>query len=313
MPDPRLGVRTAGVYTTVPTQYADGTAFSANNLISATLYFFDTTNFTPLPPGVQTLSDISATLESELIALIGSSSVIGDINDTRNSLGLEEVGAVGFFDDFLGSTLSTDNWNVDVNGTGAAGSQPNDTGLSVVALNTGTDDDGHATLASDLSFLSSAPLTLIEGRFKIDDIDDVAIEFGLSDAQSETGGLAFSSHATPTAVATDAVVIGYLNDVAGAELGTTWRILSVKNGGTPTNTALTSAPVVDTFVELAVVIALNGSVVDVSFFVNGAQVGSIEDAIAADIPLFAWFSAKVFEGADAKLLEADYIRVFQNR
>lgn len=316
MPDPRLGFRAnTGEITTNPTQYADGSDFIVENYYNATLYFFDINNFTPLPPGFPTLASISPTLESELTVLLGASGVIGDIDSILTDLELEEVDPVSVFDEFKGSALSADNWETDVNGTAAAATQPNNTGLTVVALNTGTDDDGHATLSSDLSFVSSGTLLLAEARVRVDDIEEVAIEFGVSDAQNETGGLAFTSHdATPVAVATNAAVFGFLHDTAGGETNTNWSALSV-NGGVAARVDTEVAPAAGTFALLQIVLAYNSgtSEVDASWFINGTQVATASDVVAVDTPLFVWLTAKTLEAADAKLVEADYVRVTQDR
>lgn len=315
MPD-RLGFRAnTGEITTIPTKYADGSDFQPENFNSATLYFFDQNNFTPLPAGFPTLASISPTLESELQLLLGTSSVIGDIDSVLEDLELTEVDPVTVFDEFIGSTLDTDTWTSDVTGLNAAVSQPNDTGLTVVALNNGEDDDGHATLASDLTFNSSGELLLVEGRIRIDDLDEVAIEFGVSDAASETGGLAFTSHdATPVAVATNAAIFGFLHDTAGGETNTNWSALNV-NAGSAARLDTSVAPVAGTFVLLQLVLALNTDTdeVDASWFINGSLVASATDVIATNTPLYVWLSTKNFEAADAKLLEADYIRATQDR
>lgn len=316
MPDARLGFRdNTGEITTIPTQYADGSDFIVENFNSATLYFFDANNFTPLPAGFPTLASISATLEAELLLLIGSSAVIGDIDSVLGDLNLTEVDPVTVFDEFLGATLDTDKWGVDVNGTAAAVTQPNDTGLSVVALNTGTDDDGHATLASDLSFVSSGELLLVEARLRVDDIADVAIEFGVSDAISETGGQAFTSHDdTPVAVASNAAIFGFLADTVGGEVNTNWSALSV-NADTAARLDTSVAPVAGTFALLQLALALNADTneVDASWFINGSLVASATDVVALDTPLYVWLSTKTFEAADAKLVEADYVRATQDR
>lgn len=314
MADPRLGFRdNTGEITTNPTQYANGASFIVENYSGATLHFFDVNNFTPLPPGFPTLASIDPTLESTLSALIGSSGVIGDIDSVLSSLDLEDVEPLTIFDHFVGSTLSTDNWNTDTNGAASGVTQPN-TGLTVAALTTGTDDDGHATLTSDQTFLSSSTLTLVEARVRLDDVAEVAIEFGLNDAASETGGLAFSSHdATPVAVADNAAVFGFLHDTAGGETNTNWSALSV-NATTANRIDTSTAPAANTFVLLQVVLAYNSDTdaVDASWFINGTQVATFDDAVAKDIPLYAWLTVKTLEAADAKTADADYLRLSQD-
>jgi hypothetical protein len=313
MPDARLGYRDgSGDVTTVPTKYADGTTYNGG---PASAYYFDVNNFTLLPPGYPTLTAISPSLGAALIAAIGSGGIIGSITSTRNALGIEPVAPLTVFDHFIGATLSTDDWNVDVNGTGTAATQPNTTGFSVVTLNTGTADNGFAVLASDLSFSSSSTLLLLDARVRVDDIADVNLELGFSDAQTETSGLAFSALATVTAVATNAVMFGYHNEVSG-EVNTGWRTARVR-AGTATSTAITVdsvavPPVAATWVNLSLVLALNGAEVDASWFINDVAVASATNVVALNTPLYVWVSAKTYEASDAKTFDIDYLRIVQS-
>lgn len=307
----RLGFRNNdGEITTVPTQYADGSNFHPSSLNSSTLFFFDRNNFTALPAGYPTLASIPQSgLQAELEALIGSSGVIGSASSVLNSLGLSSVPApITVFDHFLGAALDTATWSADTNGT-ASDADVLNTGLTTVSLVTGTDDNGFGTIASATTFLSSSSLLLAEARLKVDDIQEVGIEFGFSDAASETAGMAFSSHdSTPVAVASNAVVFGFIHDTGGSEVGTTWNASRV-NATTAARTAIASGPVNGTFALLQLALALNDDEVDATWFINGVAVATATDVVALNIPLYLWATAKTFEASDSKTVEIDYIRV----
>jgi len=316
--DARLGFRnSSGVITTLPTKYADGSGFNVGDFYKATRYHFSQTTetyFTALPSSVQRLEQINSGLEAELLALTGATSSIGSLNNIRSTLDLTPIPPISVFYDFEGATVNTDTWTVNVNGTASVAGQPNTTGLSLFTLTTGTSDNGHATLTSDLTYLSSSKATLIEIRLKVDDVAEVGIEFGFSDATSETAGMAFSSLTSPTAVATNAVTFGYLNDTGGNEIGTGWRAMRVR-AGTAAGTLLTGPvpPVANTWVELAVALALNANQVDATYFLNGDVVATATNVVAVNTPLYIWVTAKTFEASDSKSVDIDYLRISQSR
>lgn len=308
MPDARLGFRNV----TVPTRYADNTTYNGG---PSSTYYFDANNYTLLPPGYPTLTSISISLEAALIAAIGSGGIIGSLSSTRGALDIEPIAPLTVFDHFTGSTLSTDKWNVDASGTAAVASQPNTTGFSIATLNTGTADNGFAILASDLFFNSSSTLLLLEARVRIDDLADTNLELGFSDAQTESSGLAFSALASVTAVATNAVMFAYRNETS-VEVNTGWRTARVR-GGTATSTAITAnaspiTPIVSTWVNLSLALALNAGAIDASWFINDIQVATATNVVALNVPLYAWISAKTYEASDAKTFDIDYLRVTQS-
>lgn len=309
MTDPRLGYRNgSGVITEKPTQYADGGTCPTDVLLYSPLVFLDANYFAALRPGTEVLTSAQ---ESALLAARGASGIIGNYNDVLGDLGLAEITNIGIFDDFEGASLTAANWNTDVNGTSAAITVPNNTGLTLCHFTTGGDDDAWTTLTTDLTFESDSTLLIAEARLKVASVANIIIEFGFSDAASEAAGIAFTSHdSTPVATATNACLFGFQNDVGG-EVNTTWNALNVK-AGSAVRTAITDAPSADTFYHLAVVLAKNGSQVDASWFIDGTQVATKTDVVAVDIPLYFWLTLKAKTNA-AKTADIDWARAYLKR
>lgn len=215
----------------------------------------------------------------------------------RRSLMANDPDFLCVVDHFLGAAVNT-RWATDLS-TGATVAI-NDQETGVVRLSTDDTDDDHATLALGLHFLVSKGWTFFEARIKsVTAITARALEFGLSDALSETNGLAFSSHdATPVDVATDAAVFGYNTD----ESMTTFSALSVKAGGTPQYTLLAGAPSTS-FIKLGVLIDSAGNAY---FYVNGVLVATHLLAVATTALLTPWITLKSLSGA-IKEIDVDYI------
>lgn len=303
MPDPRIGTKTSGIYSVIPTQYSDGTAFSSAALATSTLYFFTSSNFTVLPTGVTT---ISSALETQLLALVGSTASLSSLTTLRAGLGIQPINSFELFDEFAIGTLSSTTWSTNTNGTGAAVTETIGTGLTVANFATGNDSGGFATLASNVSFLSNATTLLLEGYIRLSALTETALEFGFSDAKSETGGLAFSSvDSTPVAVATNGAVISYLN--SASEGNTVFNLVSV-NAGTAARTVSTTTVAANTWYHLAVALVKNGSNIDVGYYINSTLVTTRASAIASNIPLYAWVSLKS-SNTTGKTSNLDYIRV----
>lgn len=310
--DPRLGFRDGtGTITTVPSQYADGTEFSQQTLPQTTLVFLDDNNFAALAPGI---TQLTSAQRAALEAVAGTEASISSLSNLRTGLSIEPISSFTLFDEFDTGALNTDKWATDVNGTASAVAAATGTGLTVVNLTSGTDDDGHATLASVPNFLSSAGTVLLEARLRLNTVSDVGFEIGLTDAASETGGQTFTSvDETPVAVASNAAILSFLSDTAAGETNTNWSAVTV-NAGTAAFDD-TSIAATTNFIDVAIAFGLDSgnSEVDVTFFVNGAAVASQAAAVATDTTLYAWASVKAFEGSVAKTVDIDYIRITQGR
>ena len=311
MPDARLGFQSnAGDITTVPTLYHDSVGAPANVMDIATRVYITTNDFVVLRPGV---AGITAAERAIFLGLVGASSNVSDIGTTYTTLGLEALTVIGFTDDFPDATLDTAKWGADLGASGAI-TVPNDSGVTAGLLATGTTDDSHATLASDLSYVSSNASLIAEARIKLSATTNVAIEFGFSDAVSEAAGQAFTSYdVTPVAVASNAAIFGFLHDAGAAETNTNWSALTV-NADTAAFLDTSIVPITSDYVKIAVAVAYDSvnAQVDAGFFINDVLVASATDVMAADIQLFAWLSIACKETAD-KQVEVDYARAYMTR
>lgn len=215
--------------------------------------------------------------------------------------------SIGTFDHFLGDTLR-DEWATDLStGAGIAIDTSNTEG-GQATFTTDTDDNDHATLALGLHWLVSNGTIVFEAAVKsVTAITVRAIEVGLSDALSETNGLAFSSHdATPVDVATNAAVFGYNTD----DSMTTWSALAV-NAGTPVYADTEVAPSTSGFQRLGIVIDSAGNV---HYYIGGVGqpanfIATHSLGIATTALLTPWITLKSLSGA-AKTINLDYVMCY---
>lgn len=217
---------------------------------------------------------------------------------------------VGFFDDFLGDAVDT-RWDEDLSTGSTVAIQAAQNGT--IRLSTDTTDDDHTTVALGLHWLVSKGLTVFEARLaNVSAITLRAVEIGLSDAVSETLGLAFSSHdATPVDVAANAAAFAINSDESVA----TWSLLSV-NAGTPARDDSAIAPTADTFQGFKIVIDEFGNV---EFYIDSdgdeedyQLVGSHALGVAPTAVLTPWITLKSLSAA-AKSIDVDYVGIYGKR
>lgn len=311
MTDPRLGFRDSGEITVVPTQYATGESFSALQDPTPTMLWFDSSNFSYLRPGT---TQINSTLYSELANLAGTGGAggvdFGVYAGLLAAVNVEPVADVGIgrFDDFIGDTI--DPTYATATGTSGTVTASSGSGVHAALLTTSTTSGEYITLALGLQWPANLAVTLFEARLKLNVLTEVIVECGLSDALSETGGIAFSSHdVTPVAVATNAAMFGWHNAASPAENTTSLSILTVNNNSAA-YLATTSHPLVaDTYIKLSVVINSQGNA---GFYINDVSVGSVEDAVQTSAVLTPWISVKT-SNTTSKIVTLDYWRIAGTR
>lgn len=206
----------------------------------------------------------------------------------------------GLYDDFLGAALDS-RWNTDVStgATVAVNAQQD----GAIRLSTDTDDDDHATLSLGLHWLVSKGYTFFEARVKTVTASTLrAIEVGLSDALSETNGLAFSDHSVAgvTAVATDAAIIGFDTDASM----TNYALDTVNAGGTAAAVTTGVAPSTS-YQRLGLIVDSAGNCY---CFIAGVLVATALLAVATTSVLTPWISLKSLSGA-IKSIDVDYVSI----
>lgn len=202
------------------------------------------------------------------------------------------------FDNFGGAALST-RWGTSLS-TGATIATNAQVG-GAIRFTTDTDDDDFAILSSGLNYRINNGWTVFSARVKsVTAITLRAIEIGISDATTETGGLAFSNHSTSgvTAVADNALVFGYDTDASM----TTWAANTVRAAGTPTATALTGLAPSLTYQNFDILVNNQG---DAWFYVDGNLVASKVDAIAPTAVVTLWIALKSLSAA-TKSIDVDF-------
>lgn len=208
----------------------------------------------------------------------------------RYSLAQGDPNNFGYFWDFLGDTVP-DELATDGDGTASvvAGAHG-----GVVDMATGAVDDQHIALNfGALNFNSGKDLFAI-ARIQIPDDAALAVQFGFTDALTETGGLIFSDStvAGATAVADDAVVVALDSDGSM----TTFSALAVNDGGTPqaVDTGISRS---EDYLTVEIHIRADG---DATIRINGKITASISGAVA-NVPLAPYLVIKARAAAGANL------------
>lgn len=207
---------------------------------------------------------------------------------------------VGVWDDFIGAALDTNLWTVDAASTGTGAYGTLQVGGAVRLTTAAAAANDHVTLAGD-TLLSPTRLSAI-WRAKLSAITERAVELGVSDAASETAGLAFSSVTTPTAVATDALVFGY-NSGQSAN----WYALAVVNDVAVTyDTGIVAD---DEWHEFQILVTPAGAA---RYYIDNTLVATHEGAVRAAAVFRAW-ATNVTLGTASAELQADFSGILSGR
>ncbi|MCH7573604.1 MAG: hypothetical protein IIA59_00605 [Candidatus Marinimicrobia bacterium] len=237
---------------------------------------------------------------------------------TANDFGAFDVGRHGFLlegdayvfaqaptlmDHFLGDLLDAA-WAVDID-TGGAGAIVAAAG-GTVRLTTDTTDEDRIQLSHELNW-AAQNVVIFETRIKVDDITNVAINVGLTDAKAEAaqaipfnigGGDAITS------TATDAVCLVFDTD-ADTD---TWFGIGVKAGADTALIGSGTAPVNDTYQIIRIELDASGGA---SYFIDGVAYGSATvNSITAATALTPTVCVQNKSGS-AHNLDVDYILVTQ--
>lgn len=163
----------------------------------------------------------------------------------------------------------------------------------------------HVTSAIASNWVTGYDWLYFDARVGTTAYTNVIIEVGLSDALSETGGVAFSDHtlAGVTDVATNALVFSF--DTGG---DATFNLCSV-NAGTPSAISTGVTPANNFFYKFGLAISPD---LDAHVFVNDEYLTTVTNAVATGAFLGLWFSVKALV-AGAKTVALDYAGISQNR
>ena len=214
----------------------------------------------------------------------------------------------GIFEDFLGDiggSSAPAGWTEDADSTGTVlpSATPGAEGGQVVFTTPATADD-HITLSLGTHWNIANGWLFFEHYVQLGQLADTIWEGGLSDALSETNGLAFSDHSVAgiTAVADDALAFAYDSDVNG-----NWHVNTVNDGGTPQAFDTGIAATTD-FVQLSIRVSPTGTAY---FYIDGVLVQEVEDAVNS-VALTPWLSLTAL-AASAVTANVDYVGVTGGR
>jgi hypothetical protein len=242
----------------------------------------------------------------------GTENNIGANTGKHRAFGSYET--VALWDDFVGKTLSDENWTA-LEGT--------DTGTAdqaiVASLTNGvlrlTAGDSTGSVAADGSQIVSerqwradAGNLIYEARFKLASVASVSCFLGFTDSTSLEAPIHSAASAnTITTNATDAVGIFF-----DTSMGTDdWWLAGVKGDTDATHQDALVAPSADTYETWRIEVSTTGSA---SFYRNGAAIGTaVADAVTATVLLTPTAIIWPRSAAAGKIMDIDYIHVAQDR
>jgi len=216
---------------------------------------------------------------------------------------VEDQGGASFEDDFLGDLIA-DQYAANADGGGASAIVAAVGGT--VGITTAATNDNKSELTAELNWAASKSV-IFEARVTVDAITTVNFEVGLNDAKTEGATtLPFSDNDTPTAVATNAVMVGFDTD---ASTNTNLTALVVK-AGVAQALDLGVAPVAATYNIIRIETNTDG---DADFFVDGVYKGSLADAVTAATALTPYMGVQNRTTVITRKLTVDYLHLYQDR
>lgn len=228
---------------------------------------------------------------------------LGDANNDQNvegNLNPDKVMA-----SYSYTELALDNTNkytpfLDTTSTVALGSQG-------VLLTTAATDTKTATQTQGGIWWYPAKNPVVEFRFKIDVITNVAVYAGFSDAVSEASSLLPFGIVTATQTDTTTDGAGFLFDTR--QTLAYFNIVQTKAGvDTFTQLASTRVPVAGANLTLRTAIDSSGNA---RYYWNGTQVGYIANAVTVATPLIPFFGIRN-NSATAHVATLRYVRAWQD-
>ena len=224
--------------------------------------------------------------------------------DVRFALGRGSIDNPGVFSHFVGNqglgTLPPPfRPNIGSTGTIAVVADAIDGELALTTAATSSD---WTTVALGVNFTPTNGLLVANFKVKVGTIVTRAQEVGISDAMSESAGLAFSDHSINgvTAVADDAAIFSFDTTASSAN----WLVNTSK--ALSEQAVDTGIPVVaGQYYELAILINDNG---DAEFSIDGELVATVTNAVTPTVAYTPWVS-QVARAATAIVTTVDYIGI----
>lgn len=217
--------------------------------------------------------------------------------------------AVTFFDDFIGERTAANLESCGYTTVVAAGGSIATVAAvnGTVVLTNDTTDDDTQQLSHELNW-QAENVIVFEARVKVDDITNVGMFVGMTDALNETTpNLPVGrSAATVTSTATDCV--GFVFDTDSTT--DKWFGIGVKTDVDTAQIGDTIAPVNDTYQRLRIEITAAGVA---SFFINGTAYGAATAAAVAPAVSLTPYIGLANRSGTAHAMTVDYIYVSSKR
>lgn len=176
-----------------------------------------------------------------------------------------------------------------------------------ITLTTAATDTKTCTQTQGGIWLYPSRNPIVEMKFRIDVITNVAIYAGFNDAVSEASGLLPFGLVTATLTDTATDAAGFLFDTR--QTLSYFNVVQTNNGtDTFTQLASTYVPVAATDITIGVEIDTSGNA---HYFWNGEEVSYIASAVRTTIPLIPFFGIKNNTAA-AHVATLRYVRIWQD-
>jgi len=213
---------------------------------------------------------------------------------------------VKIFDDFLGKALdATNDWTVAGVNSGTAAINVATGGT--MRITTGTADNDDVDVASDLIWKASKSCCL-EVRFASNDISNVALNVGFSDAQGEGADLIAMMLSVITLTSTASDFAGFLYDPDATT--DTIRCVAVKDDVDQSVIDTGQAMVAGTYYVARVEIDALGNI---DYYLDGVHVGSHKKGITITDALCIYVAMINHGESAANTIDIDYIKAWQKR
>ena len=180
-------------------------------------------------------------------------------------------------------------------------------GSGGLVLTTAATDTKVATQTQGGIWWYPAKNCIVEMKFRIDVITNVAIYAGFSDAVSEASSLLPFGIVTATLTDTCTDGAGFLFDTR--QTNAYFNVVNTKAGTEAfTQLASTRVPVAATDITIRVVIDTTGKA---RYFWNGIEVGNKANAVSTTVPLIPFFGIRN-NNASAHIATLRYVRLWQD-
>lgn len=241
----------------------------------------------------------------------------GIANSTGNITGRPSYrNQVVWYDDFTGKEIDSTN---DYTEAGVNSGAATITVPHCLTLTTGAADNDDIEVAMGVEWYPQYNISL-EARFRIDDVDETAVNIGFADATGYAVDKIAMTYSLAALTSNATNFVGFLHDAAATTKNIYGVSVNAGTDGAVINSA--SAPTDAKWYTARVELRDNGTTVDAIFYLNtsGLEINPGEDligvepaAVARTTALCPYIALINHDEAAANTLDVDYIKVWSDR